>query len=178
MSKIFKISGNFKHWETKEWIAPEKAFEGEIVVDEGKGGIFEGYCNELYESCVEGAETRYLTGYLANNGKDGKRGICFFRFVNTERWDTEQFMMANLEDENCGAWAMLAPPIPIFVGSPRPMIRLGIAKVSITEIVAEDPKTEIDRIKAKYNELDRSVDWNGRLEDQVDDCLRILESVE
>lgn len=70
MSKIFKISGNFK--KRNKWAKPDPYFEGEIIMR--NDGIFYGYSTEP-------KETKYLVGVITET----ERGIS----------DAQFYMMSN-----------------------------------------------------------------------------------
>ncbi len=173
MSKIFDISGNFVTHITKDWKMPDIAFNGEIVVE--PNGHFIGYCNELYDDLEEEEnKVRYLTGYIANNNRDGKEGICFYKLSNFKLQEPIQYIMYDFEDEKSGAWAILLTMPHIFT---KPIIFFTLAdraKVSIAEKSVEDLDGEADRISRRFNELNTSIGWNNEMVNSVEKCYEIL----
>lgn len=159
MSKIFRISGNFT--ENGKWAEPDPAFAGEIVVD--KEGRFCGYCDELYGD--EGGrytgdnyalnKVRYLVGSVAE--KNDGYGVRFYKLSN-DPWQAPLIYNQH-HAENEGFWGALTVlnlPIGDFT-------YMGEARISLEEL----PYTEedADRIKARFGELDISVndDLNGQM---------------
>lgn len=170
MSKTMRIYGNFEQF--GEWSEPDPGFEGYIIVEED--GSFVGYQNELY-GVVVGMEdihnelnsTRYVTGYIANNNKDGAEGIAYLKLSREDRQTPLMYVVPNLAMN--GNWAA-----PGWSGFFEPK---GKAKVSLEEVPADDA------IVQRVNELRDLIlnddnPMNTNLLDQAYICLDILQNVE
>lgn len=165
MGKIFKISGNFM--QNGEWAQPDPSFTGEIFVDDAS--IFCGYCNELYASHMsEVNKTRFLAGAFAPNGKNGKTGIAFYKMSNDPIQAPLMYVMPDLDNVQSGSWAALG-----LFGYFEPQ---GKAKITIEEATySEDDES---RIKSQFEEVDKSINGNDQLLEQVQCCIDILTNAE
>lgn len=162
MSKIFKISGNFMQYNV--WSEPNPSFTGEIIVDDA--GVFCGYCTELYNS--RKSEVRFLAGAFAPNGRNGKTGIAFYKMSNDPIQAPLMYVMPDLDNVQSGSWAA-----PGLFGYFEPQ---GKAKITIEEATySEDDES---RIKSQFEEVDKSVNGNGQLLEQVQCCIDILTNAE
>lgn len=162
MSKIFKISENFMQHNV--WSEPSPSFTGEIIVDDA--GVFCGYCTELYNS--RKSEVRFLAGAFAPNGKNGKTGIAFYKMSNDPIQAPLMYVMPDLDNVQSGSWAA-----PGLFGYFEPQ---GKAKITIEEATySEDDES---RIKSQFEEVDKSVNGNGQLLEQVQCCIDILTNAE
>ena len=163
MSKIFKISGNFRQY--GEWSTPDPSFVGEIVVDDAN--TFCGYCDELYDSKMSALnKTRFLAGAIAPNGRNGKNGIAFYKMSNDGEQAPLMYVVPNLEDPSNGSWAALTP-----FGFFQPV---GQARVEIEEKAASAFGEDEKRIKAKFDELDKNINGNDQLLEQMQCCIDII----
>ena len=158
MSKIFKISGNFMEY--GEWSTPDPSFTGEIVVDDAN--VFCGYCTELYNS--RKSEIRFLAGAFASNGRNGKIGIAFYKMSNNPIYAPQMYIILDLEDICPGSWKEL------YFGSY--FVFRGGAKIAVEEVTYSED--EESRIKSQFEKIDRSINCNSQLLEQVQCCIDIL----
>lgn len=158
MSKIFKISGNFMQYNV--WSEPDPSFTGEIIVDDAS--IFCGYCTELYNSCK--SEIRFLAGAFASNGKNGKTGIAFYKMSNDSVQSPLMYVIPDLDDIQSGSWAAL------YFG--RCFVFQGGANIAVEEVTYSED--EESRIKSQFEKIDRSINCNSQLLEQVQCCIDIL----
>ena len=166
MSKIFKISGNFT--QKGEWIKPDPSFTGKIVVDDANA--FYGYCNEIYDSHMPKVnKTRFLVGAFAPNGKDGKLGIAFYKISNDLDQAPLMYVVPDLDDTENGSWAVLYPFI-IFAH----FTQQGKAKITVEEVIYS--KDKANRIKSRFEKLDRSIPYADQLlsQEQQQRCIDAL----
>ncbi len=162
MSKIFKISGNFIQY--GKWSEPDPSFAGEIVVDDTN--IFCGYCDELYEVDVPvNYKTRFIAGAFAPNGRNGKIGIAFYKMSNNYDIfvDPLMYVIPDLDDVGSGSWA---------TGSFGRFVQQGKAKVIVEEVTYSED--EANRIKSQFEKIDRSINLNDQLLEQMQCCIDIL----
>ena len=170
MPKIMRIFGNFEQF--GKWSTPDPGFDGHLLLEED--GSFIGYLNELYGD-VEGLEflnndsnnTRFITGYIANNNLDNAKGIAFLKLSRESKQSPLMYCVPNLEKE--GHWAALGG-----YGYFEPQ---GKAKVSIENV--EDNKDIVDKIN-KLHELIKNDgnDINDQMLAQTQTCLDMLQHVE
>lgn len=171
MSKTMHITGNFEQF--REWSKPDPGFDGYIVVS--GDGSFIGYLNELYGPVI-GMESlhndlnriRFITGYIANNNKDGEEGVAFLKLSEDENQSPLMYVVPNLAKE--GSWAALRGDLGYFE-------RRGRAKVLLEEVAESDDITE--DIVCSYESIrNRNNPVNNSLLDQAHTCLDILQHIE
>lgn len=161
MSRIFRIFGNFMQY--GRWSEPNPSFSGKIVMNDNYE--FYGFCDEFYASNMsEANRTRYIAGAFAKNGRNGQRGIAFYKMSNDLEQAPLMYVVPDLTDQESGSWAALSP-FGYFQGQ-------GKAKVAIEEEAFS--KDEEDGIMDKYNALDRSVNGNGELLEQIYCCRDVI----
>ena len=169
MGKIFRISGNFK--DHGEWRDPDPSFEGEILVDDDDN--FTGYCNELYsvrpelEPDLKGKyEFRFLAGSFANNGKNGEKGICFYKMSNSSEIESIVCLVPDLHDPENGTYYFVGP-FTIFL--PEDGIRVKLEEVAFSN-------EEAGRIIDNFVNLDTKIYMNDALlKKQFSRCRKALE---
>lgn len=156
MSKmIFRISGNMM--QDGEWMQPDPAFVGEIVVDED--GKFFGWCDSLYinnrEQHSEPNWQHFLTGAVAE--ENGGYSLLFFRLSNVI-WQPP--MVCEIHDTSPAdcVWAAKDPG-----GSFVPQ---GNARAKLEKLAYSDEYAE--RIKQRFQEVDTTIDHNAELIQEVD----------
>ncbi|MBR0133755.1 hypothetical protein IJM16_00610 [Candidatus Saccharibacteria bacterium] len=163
MSRIFKISGNFKQF--GEWMEPDPAFSGEIVVDE-KTNEFYGYCHELYaEGVLKSYRLRFIVGAFAPNARNGNQGIAFYKLSNDLNIDPYMYVTPDLTNPESGEWSALGIFGIYFE-------RVDKSRVMIEEMAYS--KEEEKRIKSTYEKIDRNRKANKVMLDQVHCCKDIL----
>ena len=161
MSRIFKISGNFMQY--GKWAEPDPSFSGKIVVD--KDDEFYGFCEELYDKTGSDINrTRYLAGAFAKNGRNGQLGIAFYKMSNDSRQSPLMYVIPDLANPKSGSWAALS-----FFGC---FDKQGRAKIVIEE--EEYSEEEEVRIKAKYGALNKGINGNYELLEQIYCCKDII----
>ena len=166
MSRIFSISGNFMQY--GEWAEPNPSFSGKIVVDENDE--FYGFCEELYANTMSDINRiRYLAGAFANNGRDGKRGIAFYKMSNEPRQAPLMYVIPNLEAPKTGSWAALSAFTGLFDFQ-------GKADITVEEEAFS--AEEEANIKAKYDALDKRINGHDELLEQIQCCKDIIINVE
>ena len=144
-----------------EWSTPDPSFVGEIVVDDNN--TFCGYCDELYES--RKSETRFLAGAIAPNGRNGKNGIAFYKMSNDKNQPPLLYIVPELENGK-GEWAEASWNKGFFT--------IDEAMVEIEEKPTAALEEGEKLIKAKFNELDKSIDLNRALLEQIQCCIDII----
>ena len=171
MPETRHVFGNFEQF--GKWSEPDPSFDGYIIVDDD--GKFVGYLDELYgpvadmESlCNSLNNLRFITGYIANNGKDGAEGICYLKLSQDINQSPLLYVIPNLDQE--GEWGTMLGVFEYFN-------HLGCARVSLEKVA------ESDVINAKINNLhglirDGNSTMNNSLLDQSDVCLGILQNIE
>ena len=166
MSKIFKISGSFMQY--GEWSVPNPSFVGEIVVDDAN--IFYGYCDELYDDKMSVLnKTRFLAGAITSNGRNGGNGIAFYKMSNDDVQAPLMYVVPDLEALiSDGYWAELR------FGSFQPM---GPAKVNVEEKGVSAPEEDERRIKAKFNKLNKNINFHRELLEQTQYCIDIVTNI-
>ncbi len=148
----------------KKWAEPNPSFSGKIVVDENDE--FYGFCEELYANTMSDINRiRYLAGAFANNGRDGKQGIAFYKMSNEPRQAPLMYAMSNLEAPKTGSWAALSA----FTGLFHPQ---GKADITVEEEAFS--AEEEANIKAKYDALDKSINCHDELLEQIQCCKDII----
>lgn len=161
MSRIFRISGNFMQF--GKWSEPDPSFSGKIIVNEKDEFI--GFCDELYCSNMsEINRIRYIAGAFAENGRNGKRGIAFYKMSNDPEQSPLMYVTPDLANQESGSWAALS----IF----GYFQEQGRSKIAIEEEVYSEE--EENRIKSKYQSLNKEVNGNNELLDQVYCCKDII----
>lgn len=161
MSRIFIISGNFM--QHGRWSEPDPSFVGKIVVDETDN--FFGICEELYDCQRLGiSRTRYLVGAFAPNGRNGRRGIAFYKMSNDPEQVALMYVVPDLTDPSCGSWAALSM-FGVFQAQ-------GKARIMVEEEAFSEQEER--RIATKYEALNRNLNSNEELIDQIDCCKNIL----
>ncbi len=165
LGKLFKISGSFEA--NGGWQQPDPCFTGEISVREDNS--FVGYSDELYDwpaYLAEGGKRRYLTGYLANNDRNGKLGISFFKLSNYHDIDAYLYVTPELDDPESGSYAAPTP-----AGYFR---RQGKTRIYLEEEpYDEQKKTEIE---AKFRDVDLRLRINYELVSQISSCKKLIET--
>lgn len=164
MSKIFKITGNFV--QNGEWAQPDPSWAGKIVVSDHD--LFFGYCDELYQEIItEANKTRFLVGAFANNGKNGQRGIAFYKLSNEPRQAPLMYVMPDLTDPNSGSWAGMM----MLFGSGQ-FEEQGKAKVTVEEQPFSE--TEAQRIENQFSQVNTRINCHSQLLDQIHCCIDII----
>lgn len=165
MGRIFSISGNFM--QRGEWAEPDPSFSGKIVVD--KNDEFYGFCEELYASTMSDINRiRYLAGAFANDGRDGKQGIAFYKMSNEPMQVPLIYVMPNLEVPKTGLWAEVYPSMGYFISQ-------GDADITVKEEAFS--AEEEANIKAKYDALDKRINGHDKLLEQIQCCKDIIINV-
>lgn len=161
MSRIFSISGNFTQYGM--WSEPDPSFVGKIVATDDDE--FYGFCEELYCNDMSDINrTRYLAGAFAKNGRNGRQGISFYKLSNDPEQAPLMYVVPDLTYPKSGSWGAL-----FRTGF---FLKQGKAKVIIEE---EDySKEEEDRIKAKYQALNKKGRYNHELLEQIHCCKDII----
>ena len=161
MGRIFSIFGNFVQF--GRWSTPDPSFSGKIVVDDNDE--FFGYCEELYDSKMSSINrTRYLAGAFAPNGRNEKRGIAFYKMSNDYNQAPLMYVLPDLADSSNGSWAALS-----FLGYFQEQ---GKAKILVKEeAYSEDEK---HRIKTIYDNLNKKVNGNDELIEQIQCCKDMI----
>lgn len=163
-NKIFKISGNF--FQYGEWAEPDPAFVGEIVLEDS--GTFYGYCNELYDDNMPDLnKNRFIAGAITANARNHKLGIAFYKLSNDEVQLPLMYVVPDLEDSTNGEWAILSNFSGYFQ-------RVDRAKIQLEELIFSNPEAESERIRDRFEDLDRNINGNGQLIDQIQCCINIL----
>ena len=163
MSRIFKISGNFKQF--GEWAEPDPAFSGKIVVDENTDEFY-GYCYELYVGHLpESSGLRFLVGAFAPNARNGNRGIAFYKLSNDLNIDPYMYVTPDLTNPESGEWSALGTFGIYFE-------RVDKSRVMIEEMAYSEEEEK--RIKSTYEKIDRNREANKVMLDQVHCCKDIL----
>ncbi|MBR5389597.1 hypothetical protein IK146_03500 [Candidatus Saccharibacteria bacterium] len=161
MSRILSISGNFVQF--GRWSEPDPSFSGKIVVNE-KDEFF-GFCDELYRSDMSDINRiRYIAGAFAPNGRNGARGIAFYKMSNDPEQSPLMYVVPDLTNPESGSWAALS----IF----GYFQEQGKSKVIVTEEVYSEE--EENRIKAEYCALDKGINGNDELLEQIHCCKDII----
>ena len=159
LSKIFKISGNFM--QDGEWVKPDPAFEGEIVVD--KDGKFCGYCSQphisesekYYGENHDNREIRSLVGAVAKEGKG--YSLLLFKLSNDDEQMPLSYEIHDASVADC-IWSAKDP----YGG----FVSHGNAKISLSEMPYSEK--EAKSIMAKFCEVDKNVGDNEALICEVD----------
>lgn len=162
MSRIFSISGNFM--QRGEWVEPNPSFSGKIVVD--KNDEFYGFCEELCASTMSDIDRiRYLAGAFANNGRDGERGIAFYKMSNEPMQAPLMYVMPNLKVPKTGFWAKLHLLMGYFISQ-------SDADITVKEEAFS--AEEEANIKAKYDALDKNINAHSILLKQIQHCKNCI----
>lgn len=152
MGKLFKISGSFEQNGT--WPKPRPAFVGEIVV--GKGNMFCGYCDELYEEAGEVGDTaRYLIGTFIDR-RDDDQGIEFYKLSNHQLQLPLLYRIENLATGGDGTWSAC-----MVGGRNVCFMPQGDAQVSVEEKPCS--KKDIERVKTRFSEVREDLPMNREL---------------
>ena len=161
MSRIFSIFGNFVQF--GRWSTPDPSFTGKIVVDDNDE--FFGICEELYNSKMSSINrTRYLVGAFAANGRNEKKGIAFYKLSNDYEQSPLMYVLPDIADSENGSWTALT-----FLGYFQEQ---GKAKIILKEeAYSEDEK---NRIKTQFDNLNKRVNGNDQLLEQVSCCKDII----
>ncbi len=161
MSRIFNISGNFMQF--GKWSEPDPSFSGQIVVNEKDE--FYGFCDELYSSNMSDVNRiRYIAGAFAENGHNGQRGIAFFKMSNDSERAPLMYVTPDLMAPESGSWAALTISGYFQVQ--------GRSRITVEE---ETFSEEVEKsIKAKYDALDKGINGNGELLEQIQCCKDII----
>ena len=161
MSRIFNISGNFMQF--GKWSEPDPSFSGKIVVNEEDE--FYGFCEELYSSNMsDDNRIRYIAGAFAENGRNGQRGIAFFKMSNDSKQAPLMYVTPDLMVPESGLWAALS----IF----GYFQEQGRSRIVVEE---ETFSKEVEKsIKTKYDTLDKGINGNNELLEQIQCCKTII----
>ena len=161
MSRIFNISGNFMQF--GKWSEPDPSFSGKIVVNEE--GEFYGFCEELYSSNMsDNNRIRYIAGAFAENGRNGRQGIAFYKMSNDSKQAPLMYVTPDLMVPESGLWAALS----IF----GYFQEQGRSRITVEEeTFSEDVENSI---KAEYGNLDRGINGNDELLEQIQCCKDII----
>ncbi len=116
----------------------------------------------------EANKTRFLAGAFAPNGKDGKTGIAFYKMSNDPIQAPLMYVVPNLDNVECGSWAALG-----LFGYFEPQ---GKAKITVEEVVYSED--EENHIKSQFEKVDKSINGNDQLLEQVQCCIDILTHAE
>lgn len=170
MSRTRRIFGNFEQF--GEWSKPDPSFDGHIIIDDD--GYFIGYQNELYgavadmeDLCNDLNNIRFVTGYIANNGKDGAEGICYLKLSQDSRQSPLLYVIPNIVKE--GEWAVMPWLDSHFVCK-------GRARLSLEEVAESDAiTTKINDLHMLIRDADNLV--NNLLLDRSHICLEILHDI-
>lgn len=155
MSKIFKISGNYM--QDGEWMEPNPAFVGEIVVDET--GKFCGWCEELYgrykdnDALISG-RIRYLVGAIARESNG--YSLLFFKLSNCKSLAPLLYEIHSDIHADC-YWAAMG-----FFGG---FAAQGNARVTLEELPYSEERA--DQIKLRFDNLDEEISENSALIQEV-----------
>ena len=161
MSRIFNISGNFMQF--GKWSEPDPSFSGKIVVNEEDE--FYGFCKELYSSNMsDNNRIRYIAGAFAKNGCNGQQGIAFYKMSNDSKQAPLMYVTPDLTDPESGLWAALS----IF----GYFQEQGKSRITIEEETFS--KDVENSIKAEYDTLDKGINWNDELLEQIQCCKDII----
>ena len=161
MSRIFSISGNFMQF--GRWSEPDPSFSGKIVVNEDDE--FYGFCDELYSSNMSDVNRiRYIAGAFAENGYNRQRGIAFYKMSNDSEQAPLMYATPDLTVPESGSWAALTifGYFQVQGGS-----RITVEEETFSE---EAEKS----IKANYDALDKGINGNGELLEQIQCCKDII----
>ncbi len=161
MSRIFNISGNFMQF--GKWSEPDPSFSGKIVVNEEDE--FYGFCEELYSSNMSDKNhIRYIAGAFAKNGRNGRQGIAFYKMSNDSKQAPLMYVTPDLTVPESGSWAALS-----FFGYFQEQ---GKSRITVEEeAFSEDVENSI---KAEYNTLDKGINGNDELLEQIQCCKDII----
>lgn len=163
MSKIFKISGCLCSFLNSVIIDPEPNFIGELVLNDDK--LFYGYWDKYYERWgAPVVEKRFLSGAIAPNGTNYRKGIAFFELSNDAVITPIMYMLSDLEGLRCGEWA-----VPGMTGH---FEYRGKAKISLEE--QPYSKKSQERIQSNFEEVDIGIFHNAELLSQVQCCIDVL----
>ncbi len=161
MGRIFSISGNFTQF--GRWSEPDPSFSGKIVVNDEDE--FYGFCDELYKSTMSDINrTRYLAGAFAENSRNGQRGIAFYKMSNDPVQAPLMYVIPDLENPESGSWAALS----VF----GHFEEQGKARVIIAEEAFSEEKE--NDIKTKYEALDKRINGNDELLEQINCCKALI----
>ena len=160
MSRIFNISGNFMQF--GKWSEPDPSFSGKIVVNEESE--FYGFCEELYSSNMSDVNRiRYIAGAFAENGRNGYRGIAFYKMSNDPKQAPLMHVTPDLMVPESGSWAALA------FGC---FLKQGKSRITVEE---ETFSKEVENnIKTQYDALNISINGNDELLEQIRCCKDII----
>ncbi len=143
-----------------EWSTPDPSFSGKIVVNDNDE--FYGYCDELYDDVgSEINRARFLVGAFATNRISGKKGISFYKLSNYELEAPLMYLVPDLDEE--GSWAAIVAVCSFMQAIPQGKSRIVIEEETYS-------KDEEDRIKQKYDKLDKENWYNSKLLDQIHCC--------
>ena len=161
MSRIFNISGKFMQY--GKWSEPDPSFSGKIVVNEEDE--FYGFCEERYSSNMsDDNRIRYIAGAFAENGRNGQRGIAFFKMSNDSKQAPLMYVTPDLMVPESGLWAALS----IF----GYFQEQGRSRIVVEE---ETFSKEVEKsIKTKYDTLDKGINGNNELLEQIQCCKTII----
>ena len=140
MGKIFRISGIFGEIGKERDAKP--SIKGLINVDDDDN--FFGYCDEscpIYEELGPDLRNeygfRFLAGSFANNGKDKKRGMCFYVMSNSTAVEPILCLLPRIEEPENGTYFFIGP-FNIFLPEGEIHIELEEVEFSVekaTEII-------------------------------------------
>ena len=107
-----------------------------------------------------------MLGAIAPNGRNGKKGIAFYKMSNDSEQAPLMYVVPNLEDPSNGSWAALTP-----FGFFQPV---GQARVEIEGKAVSASEEDEKRIKTKFDELDKNINGNDQLLEQMQCCIDII----
>lgn len=161
MGRIFSITGNFMQY--GQWSEPDPSFSGKIVVNEEDE--FYGICEELYRSSMSDINrTRYIAGAFAKNDRNGWQGIAFYKMSNDPVQAPLMYFTPDLTNSESGTWAALS----IF----GYFQEQGRSKIIVKE-EAYSKEVE-DNIKAEYDALNKDINGNNELLEQIHCCKDMI----
>lgn len=151
MSKIFKISGDFK--KGGGWAKPDPYFTGEILVD-GRG-LFYGYCHE-----EEGV--KYLVGAITEK-EDGGQDVQFYILSNNSK---EQPVFYNTHGDGAtlkGRWHKMEHQLK------SNHMCTFVAKTEAKVTLEKQPYSEKtkSRIDTNFSEVKTGIIINGKIIDSI-----------
>ena len=164
MSRIFSIKG-YEVEGAEKCSESNLSFSGMIVAN-GEDEFY-GYCRELDDSGMpDFGKTWFVAGAFAENDRNGRRGIAFYKLSNNQGQTPLLYVMPDLD--KCGIWAGLNHNYGHFVVQ-------GEAKVTVSE---ETPLREIEEtIATVYGNLNQNINGNGELVEQIYCCKDLISTV-
>ena len=148
-----------------EWIEPDRAFAGRIVVDERNNELY-GYSREYYiDHMPKSCRLRYLIGTLTPISSNGEQGIAFYKLSNDLNIDPLMFVTPDLVVPESGSWYGLGTFGIYFE-------KIGKTRIEIEEKAYS--KEEEKEIKKIFGRLNRNREANRVMLNQLDWCKEML----